>query len=158
MSDRVVVEVGAAAPDFTLKDQNEHEHRLSDLRGKQVVLSFHPLAWTRICTIQMQDLEKHKADLDGLGAVALGISVDSHACKKAWGQAIGVTETALLADFWPHGGVASLYGVFFDDFGFSMRAVFIVNEQGVVTFKKVYPTKQVPDVLEILENLEEDSA
>ena len=152
------VEVGDVAPDFTLKDQNEHEHKLSDLRGKQVVLSFHPLAWTRVCTIQMQDLEKHKADLDGLGAVALGISVDSQPCKKAWAQAIGVTETALLADFWPHGGVASLYGVFFDQFGFSQRAVFIVDEEGVVTFKKIYPTKQVPDILEILENLEEDSA
>ncbi len=152
------VEVGDAAPDFALKDQNEQVHRLSDLRGKQVVLSFHPLAWTRVCTIQMQDLEKHKADLDGLGAVALGISVDSHACKKAWAQSMGVTNTALLADFWPHGGVAIQYGVFFDDFGFSKRSVFIVDEEGIVTFKKVYPTKQVPDILEILENLEEDSA
>ncbi len=157
MSDKPV-EVGDVAPDFTLKDQNEHEHKLSDLRGKQVVLSFHPLAWTRVCTIQMQDLEKRKADLDGLGAVALGISVDSQPCKKAWAQTIGVSDTALLADFWPHGGVASLYGVFFDQFGFSQRAVFIVDEEGVVTFKKVYPTKQVPDILEILENLEEDSA
>ena len=157
MSDKPV-EVGDVAPDFTLKDQNEHEHKLSDLRGKQVVLSFHPLAWTRVCTIQMQDLEKHKADLDGLGAVALGISVDSQPCKKAWAQAISVSETALLADFWPHGGIASLYGVFFDEFGFSKRAVFIVDEEGVVTFKKVYPTKQVPDIMEILENLEEDSA
>lgn len=152
------VEVGDVAPDFALKDQNEHEHKLSDLCGKQVVLSFHPLAWTRVCTIQMQDLEKHKADLDGLGAVALGISVDSHACKKAWAEAIGVNNTALLCDFWPHGALASLYGVFFDQFGFSQRAVFIVDEEGVVTFKKVYPTKQVPDILEILENLEEDSA
>jgi peroxiredoxin len=152
------VEVGAAAPDFSLKDQNEHEHTLSGLRGKKVVLSFHPLAWTRVCTIQMQDLEKHKADLDRLGAVALGISVDSHPCKKAWAQAIGVSETVLLADFWPHGGVAIRYGVFFDEFGFSKRAVFIVDEKGLVTFKKVYPTKQAPDILEILENLEEDSA
>jgi peroxiredoxin len=152
------VEVGDVAPDFTLKDENGQEHMLSGLRGKQVVLSFHPQAWTRVCTIQMQDLEKHKADLDGLGAVALGISVDGQPCKKAWAQAIGVKDTALLCDFWPHGGVAIRYGVFFDDFGFSKRAVFIVDEEGVVTFKKVYPTKQVPDIMEILENLEEDSA
>ena len=88
------VEVGDAAPDFALKDQNGQEHKLSALRGKQVVLSFHPQAWTRVCTIQMQDLEKHKADMDGLGAVALGISVDSQPCKKAWAQSIGVSETA----------------------------------------------------------------
>ena len=152
------VEVGDAAPDFTLKDQNGIEHKLSDLRGKQVLLSFHPQAWTRVCTIQMQDLEKHKADLDGLGAVALGISVDSQPCKKAWGEAIGVHDTALVCDFWPHGGVAIRYGLFFDDFGFAKRSVVIVDEEGIVTWKKVYPTKQVPDILEILENLEEDSA
>jgi peroxiredoxin len=152
------VEVGDAAPDFTLKDQNGLEHRLSDLRGKQVVLSFHPQAWTRVCTIQMQDLEKHKADLDGLGAVALGISVDSQPCKRAWGEAIGVKDTALLCDFWPHGGIAIQYGVFFDEFGFSKRAVFIVDEEGKVTWKKVYPTKQVPDILEIIQNLKAEPA
>jgi peroxiredoxin len=157
MTDRPV-DVGDAAPDFTLRDQNGQEHNLSALRGKQVVLSFHPQAWTRVCTIQMQDLEKHRADLDGLGAVALGISVDSQPCKKAWGEAIGVKDTALLCDFWPHGGVAIRYGVFFDEFGFSKRAVFIVDEAGLVTFKKVYATKQVPDILEILENLKEASA
>ena len=153
-----VIEVGSVAPDFALKDQNDTEVRLSSLRGRQVVVSFHPQAWTRVCTIQMQDLEKHKAHLDGLNAVALGLSIDHRPCKKAWAEAIGVKETALLADFWPHGAVAQQYGVFFHEFGFSMRAVFIVGEDGKVTFKKVYPTKQVPDIEEILEALEEDSA
>lgn len=147
------VEVGDLAPDLALKDQNEKEVRLSDLRGRRVILSFHPLAWTRVCTIQMQDLEKHKAHLDSLGVVALGISVDSRPCKKAWGDAIGVKETALVADFWPHGEVAQRYGVFFHEFGFAMRSVFIVGADGKVTFKKVYPTKQVPDIEEIIRAL-----
>jgi alkyl hydroperoxide reductase subunit AhpC len=73
-------------------------------------------------------------------------------------SAIGVKRTRLLADFWPHGAVAQQYGVFFEQFGFSMRSVFIVGEDGKVTFKKVYPTKQVPDIDEILEALEEDTA
>ena len=157
MSDKPI-EVGAAAPDFTLKDQHDTEVRLSGLRGRRVILSFHPQAWTRVCTIQMQDLEKNKARIDGLGAVALGLSVDSRPCKKAWADSMGVKETALLADFWPHGAVAQMYGVFFQEFGFSMRSVFIVGEDGKITFKKVYPTKQVPDIEEILEALEEDSA
>jgi peroxiredoxin len=152
------IEVGAPAPDFTLKDQSEREVHLADLRGRQVVLSFHPLAWTSVCTIQMQDLEKHKADMDRLGAVALGLSVDSQPCKKAWANSIGVKETALLADFWPHGAVGQAYGIFLDKFGFTQRAVFIVDEGGKVAFKKIYPIKQVPDIEEILKALQKDSA
>lgn len=153
MSDKPI-EVGAEAPDFALKDQSDKEVRLSGFRGRRVILGFHPLAWTNVCKIQMQDLEKSKARLDALNAVALGISVDSRPCKKAWGDAIGVTETGLLADFWPHGAVAQAYGVFFHEFGFSMRAAFIVDENGRVAWKKVYPTKQVPDIEEILKALE----
>ena len=152
------IDVGSLAPDFALKDQNDKVVRLSDLRGRQVILSFHPLAWTSVCTIQMQDLEKHKGHLDGLNAVALGLSVDSRPCKKAWADSMGVKETALLADFWPHGAVAQMYGVFFQEFGFSMRSVLIVSAEGKITFKKVYPTKQVPDIEEILKAVEAQGA
>jgi len=147
--------VGDVAPDFTLKDQNGEEVTLRGLRGKKVVLSFHPLAWTRVCTIQMQDLEQHKADFDRLDAVALGLSVDSSPSKKAWADDIGVAQTRLLADFWPHGEVARLYGIFREKHGSSERAVWIVDEGGVIRFKKVYPTSQVPDIQEILEALEQ---
>ena len=149
------IEVGDVAPDFTLKDQNEKGVTLSDFRGKKtVVLSFHPLAWTSVCKIQMQDLEKHKKDFDRLDAVALGLSVDSVPCKKAWAEDIGVKETSLLADFWPHGGVAQAFGIFREKNGFSQRAVFVVDRQGVVRFKKIYPMREVPDIGEILKALE----
>lgn len=151
----VIVEVGDPAPDFTLKDQNDREITLSALRGKKVVLSFHPLAWTRVCAIQMQDLEKHRAEMERLEAVALGLSVDSVPCKKAWAEAIGVQETSLLADFWPHGGVAQAYGIFREKNGFSERAVFIIDTEGVVRFKKIYPMREVPDIQEILAVLAE---
>ncbi len=150
-----MAEVGELAPDFTLKDQDEKEISLGALRGKKVILSFHPLAWTNICTIQMQDLEKHREEFARLNAIALGISVDSVPCKKAWADAIGVRETRLLADFWPHGGVAQAYGIFREKNGFSERAVFIVDEGGVIRFKKIYPIRQVPDIGEILKALEE---
>ena len=144
------IEVGDVAPDFTLKDQTEKEITLSSLRGKKVVLSFHPLAWTSVCKLQMQDLEKHKADFDRLGAVALGLSVDSVPCKRAWAEAIGVQQTSLLADFWPHGGVAQAYGVFREKPGSSERAVLVLDKEGVVRFKKIYPIKEVPDIGEII--------
>ncbi len=144
------IEVGDVAPDFTLKDQTEKEITLSSLRGKKVVLSFHPRAWTSVCKLQMQDLEKHKADFARLGAVALGLSVDSVPCKRAWAAAIGVQQTSLLADFWPHGGVAQAYGVFREKPGSSERAVLILDREGVVRFKKIYPIKEVPDIGEII--------
>jgi len=153
--DEVTLGVGDPAPDFTLKDQNDQEVTLSALRGKKVVLSFHPLAWTRVCAIQMQNLEKHREDMERLGAVALGLSVDSVPCKKAWAESLGIQETRLLADFWPHGGVARAYGIFREKNGFSERAVFIVDAEGVIRFKKIYPMREVPDIGEILAALAE---
>ncbi|MGQ9716766.1 MAG: peroxiredoxin [Anaerolineae bacterium] len=151
----MTVEVGDIAPDFTLKDQNEQEVALSALRGRKVVLSFHPLAWTQVCAIQMQDLEKHRPEMERLGAVALGLSVDAVPTKKAWADSLGIQETRLLADFWPHGGVAQAYGIFREKNGFSERAVLIVDAEGVIRFKKVYPIREVPDIQEILKALEE---
>lgn len=138
MADRTT-DVGDTAPDFTLRDQNEGDVALSDFRGKKVVLSFHPLAWTSVCKSQMQDLEEHGEDFGRLDAVALGLSVDSVPCKRAWAEAIGIQETPLLADFWPHGGVAQAYGIFREKNGFSERAVFIVDREGVVRFKRSIP-------------------
>jgi len=61
-----------------------------------------------------------------------------------------VTHTRLLADFWPHGGVAAAFGVFRERNGFSERAVFVLDADGVVAWKKVYPIRERPDVKEIL--------
>jgi len=148
------IAVGTRAPEFTLKDQNEKDVTLGGFKGKKVVLAFHPLAWTSVCTTQMQDLEANRAEYAKRGAVALGLSVDSVPCKGAWATSIGVSETALLADFWPHGGVAGAYGIFRERNGFSERAVIIVDAGGTVAWKKVYPIREVPDVKEILAALD----
>ena len=148
------IEVGDAAPDFTLKDHNGGDVSLAALRGKKVVLGFHPLAWTAVCAQQMKDLEASAAAFEKLGAVALGISVDSSFTKRAWAENLGITKTALLADFWPHGGVASAYGIFREIEGTSKRVVFIVDAAGKVRFKKVYPISQVPDIKEIIAEVE----
>lgn len=71
------IKVGDKAKDFTLKDQNGKELRLSELKGKKVLLSFHPLAWTSVCSKQMQSLEKNQAIFNKLNTVALGMSVDT---------------------------------------------------------------------------------
>lgn len=150
-----MIDVGAAAPDFTLKDQQGAELKLSALRGKRVVLSFHPLAWTSVCAEQMLDLERNSAKFDRLGAVALGVSVDSVPSKRAWAESLGIKSTSLLADFWPHGEVARKFGVFRQENGVSERAVFILDEEGIVRFAKVYPIRELPPMKEILAALEE---
>lgn len=144
------IQKGEVAPDFILKDQNGNDFRLSEQKGKRVLLSFHPLAWTDICAKQMQSLEANQATFASLNTVAVGISVDSVPCKKAWADSLGIKGTPLLADFWPHGQVAQLYGLFRDRNGFSERANVIVDEKGKVALVKVYEIKQLPDINEII--------
>ncbi len=105
---------GDKAPQFKLKNQHGEEISLASLKGKKVLLSFHPLAWTPVCEVQMKTLEIKKAELDKLNTVALGISVDSTYCKKEWADFIDIENTHLLSDFWPHGVVAKLYGLFIE--------------------------------------------
>src|SRR5512137_1802925 len=136
--------------DFSLQDQNAMTFRLSEHLGKKVLLSFHPLAWTSICARQMKSLEDNKANFSSLNSLAVGISIDSVPCKKAWAESLGIVETPLLADFWPHGKVAQLYGIFREKEGFSERANIILDEHGRIAFSRIYELKQLPDLNEII--------
>jgi len=147
------IKVGERAPDFTLKDHNGKDVTLSKLAGKKVVLGFHPFAWTGVCAEQMKNLEKDFARMESLNAVALGMSIDTSFSKHAWAKSLNIEKTPLLADFWPHGGVAQAYGVFNDEVGASKRTVFVVDEQGTVIWHKIYPVKEVPDMEEIIRAL-----
>jgi peroxiredoxin len=146
----MAIAVNSSAPDFALKDQNGEVVRLSSLRGKRVLLSFRPLAWTPVCRDQMKALDIHHQRLADLNAVALGIGVDSAPSNKAWSESMAVTQTRILADFWPHGEVARKYGIFRQEDGFSERANIIVDENQKIMFVKVYPTSERPDLEEII--------
>lgn len=150
MNEKKVIKVGDKAPDFTLKDQHNKELRLSEFKGKKVLLSFHPLAWTKVCARQMQSLEKNREVVDRLNTVALGLSVDTVPSKHAWAKELGIKKTRLLSDFWPHGEVAKLYGIFRAENGISERANIIVDEGQKVIFVKVYDIPQLPDIDEII--------
>ena len=101
----------------------------------------------------MQSLEQNKSDFEKKNTVAVGISVDSVPCKKAWADNLEIEHTRLLADFWPHGEFAGKLGIFRDKDGFSERANIIINEQGKVVFIKVYPISQLPDIDEVIKAL-----
>jgi peroxiredoxin len=144
-----LIEQGEKGKAFLLKDNRDKEVRLSDFKGKRVLLSFHPLAWTGLCAEQMKALEANKERFDLLNTVALGLSVDTVPSKNAWAKSLGIQHTSLLSDFWPHGRVARDYGLFRKAGGFSERANVILDEKHRVLFVKVYPISQLPDIEEI---------
>ncbi len=84
-----IVQKGRPAPDFRLKDQHGKTAELRDFRGDTVILSFHPLAWTKVCAEQMQALEANATAFSGANAIALGVSVDPVPSKKAWAESSG---------------------------------------------------------------------
>jgi peroxiredoxin len=148
-----VIAIGVKAPDFKLKDQDGKTIQLSTLRGKNILLSFRPLAWTVVCTDQMKSLEENFDKLAELNTIALGIGVDSAASNKAWAKSLNIQKTRLGSDFWPHGEVAKLYGVFREADGFSERANILIDTNGAVVFTRLYPTGQLPDIQEIIKFL-----
>lgn len=145
-----MIRPGDPVMNFSLKDQNDRTFDLLEQSGKKVLLSFHPLAWTAFCAGQMKSLEENREALESQNTVAVGISVDSVPCKKAWAESLGIKDTHLLCDFWPHGKVAQMYGIFREANGFSERANVIVDEKQTAVFVKVYPVHSVPDIREVI--------
>ncbi|MCX7708319.1 MAG: redoxin domain-containing protein [Clostridia bacterium] len=144
------ITAGADAPDFTALDNKNQNIRLSAFRGKKVLLSWHPLAWTPVCTDQMRALETNWKNFQNHNTVPLGFSVDPQPCKTAWAEALQIDHVSLPADFWPHGKIARDYGIFNEKDGVSERANIIVDENGKVKWVKVYPGDQLPDINEVL--------
>lgn len=101
-----LIRPGDGAKNFSLKNQRDKTVDLFEMAGKRVILSFHPLAWTEYCAAQMTSLEENQERFERMNTVAVGISVDSVPCKRAWAETLGITTTSLLCDFWPHGEVA----------------------------------------------------
>ena len=149
----VPIQVGQNAPYFILMDQNDKNISLLDYKGKKVLLSWHPLAWTPVCTDQMRALENNWETFQKLNTIPMGFSVDPQPSKKAWANAIIVNKVSLPSDFWPHGKVTKEYGLFNEKQGASERANVIVDENGIVKWVKIYNPQELPDINEVLEVL-----
>jgi len=131
------IEVGAQAPDFMLKDQNNQEVRLSDFRGdRNVLLVFYPLAFTGTCQGELCAVRDNLNDFVNDQVQVLTVSVDSSFAHKVWADQQGY-QFPLLGDFWPHGAVAREYGVFNEDRGFANRGTFLVDKSGVVRYAEM---------------------
>ena len=130
------IHVGDQAPDFKLSNQYGEEVSLSGLRGKPVVIVFYPLSFSGICTGELCELRDNISMFETAGVELLAISVDSKYVQAKFAEQEGYSFN-VLADFWPHGGVASAYGVFLEDKGIATRATFVIDADGTVAAKMV---------------------
>ena len=139
------VAVGDVAPDFTLKDQNNQEVTLSGFRGqKNVLIVFHPHAYTGNCDKEMCAIRDDIGALQNDDVQVLSVSCDSVFVHKAWAESQGY-EFPMLADFWPHGAAAQAYGCFDEVGGRAKRASYLVDKEGVVRWLVVNPVPEPRD-------------
>jgi peroxiredoxin len=123
-----MVEEGKPAPDFELTSDAGETVKLSDFRGKPVVLYFYPKDDTPGCTAEACSFRDHEADLTKEHAVVLGVSTDPLASHEKFTEKHHL-NFPLLSDFWPHGDVARSYGVFDEASGMAVRGTFVVDPQ-----------------------------
>ena len=145
-----IIKVGDTAIDFTLKDQNGVDVSLNDFKGKKVLLSWHPLAWTAGWLDHMRALELTYDGFIDKNIVPLGINVDQEHSKSAWAKVINIKKLKMLSDYNPLGDTAKAYGVFYEPFNSSGRANILIDEQGKVEWVKVYDIPEIPDFNEVL--------
>ncbi len=126
------VQVGDAAPDFELRNQHRERVQLADFRGrKNVVVVFYPWAFTSVCTGELSEIRDHLPRLQNDRVQVLAVSCDAPASLRAFADMHGF-DFPLLSDFWPHGAVASAYGVFEPTVGAARRGTFIIDSVGLV--------------------------
>jgi peroxiredoxin len=127
--------VGSTAPDFVARNQHGETVGLSDFRGRRdVVLVFYPYAFSGVCTSELTAL-RDRPDL-AAAAEILAVSCDPMFTLRAYADASGL-EFGLLSDFWPHGSIASQYGVFDAERGCAGRGTFVIDQAGVIRWSVV---------------------
>lgn len=153
----MAIQVGQQALDFTLISDEKKEVKLSDFKGKNVVINFFPMAFTGVCTAQLCDARDNMKKYEKLNAGVLGISVDSPFTLGKF-KADNEYNFPLLSDF--NKVVSQEYGAFYENFvlglkGVSKRAVFVVDSEGVVRYAEVLSNAgELPNFAAVRETLE----
>jgi peroxiredoxin len=149
---------GARAPNFSLPSSTGDEIRLSDLRGKPVILAFYPADWSPVCGDQMVLYNEVLEMFGAYDAQLLGISVDSRWSHKAFAEAKKL-RFPLLSDFEPKGEVARLYGAYKVEKGTSERALFVIDGEGIIRWRHISPSEVNPGangILDALQRMKQD--
>lgn len=149
----MILQKGMAAPDFELYATPDQKLLLSELKGKKVILAFYPADWSPVCGDQMalynemlKYFKKHNAEM-------IGISVDSKWCHMAF-ETDRKMHFPLLADFEPKGEISKKYGAYNEKEGHSLRALFVIDEAGIIQWSYLSPDGINPGADGILEALE----
>jgi peroxiredoxin len=145
---------GTVAPDFTLHVTPDQTLKLSELRGKPVILAFYPADWSPVCGDQMGLYNEVLSEFHKFGAQLLGISVDGVWCHEAFAKDRRL-HFPLLADFEPKGAVAEKYGAYRKEEGISERALFVIDKNGLIAWSYCSPIAVNPGADGILEALED---
>lgn len=152
---RLTIEAGERAPEFDLEETYEKRVRLADFLGRRnVLLVFHPFAFTQVCAEEARDLQENLESFHHAETDIVFVSCDTSAARQAWKRELGATYT-FASDFWAHGATAKAYGVFNDETGAPVRGTFLIDKEGNVIWSLVKDpdtrrTEMVPESLHTL--------
>jgi peroxiredoxin len=149
-----VIEPGQPAPEFALQDQSRTERRLSEYRGKPVVLLFYPKDFSSVCTEEMACVVNAMARFNKLDAQIFGVSIDHTDAHRVFAQQMGITYP-LLADFHPKGAMSDQYGFYRPEIGITTRGYVVIAPDGTVAAAKETGFTTIPDMDEIAAAIED---
>ena len=134
----MTIGTGDRAPEFDLEEAAGRPRvRLSDFLGRSnVLLVFHPFAFTEVCAEEAQDLQENLESFRNANTEIVFVSCDTAAARQAWKQELGA-EYTFASDFWGHGIAAKSYGVFNDETGAPVRGTFLIDRDGRVIWSLV---------------------
>ena len=151
----MAVKTGESAPEFDLEVSHHERVRLADFHGRSnVLLVFHPFAFTPVCEDEARDLQENLTSFRDAGTEIVFVSCDPSPARQAWRKELGA-EFTFASDFWPHGAAAKAYGVFNESTGAPHRGTFLIDKDGTVIWSLVKEnderrTDLVPDSLDTL--------
>ncbi len=148
-----ILNAGTQAPEFDLHVTPDQRLKLSELRGKPVILAFYPADWSPVCGDQMALYNEIISEFRKYGAELLGISVDGVWCHEAFAKDRHL-HFPLLADFEPKGDVAKRYQAYRSEEGVCERALFVIDKNGMIAWSYCSPVAVNPGADGILEALE----
>jgi mycoredoxin-dependent peroxiredoxin len=133
----MAVRTGEVAPEFDLEVDHDERVRLSELRARaNVLLVFHPFAFTPVCEDEARDLQENLQSFRDAGTEIVFVSCDPSAARQAWKKQLEAQYT-FASDFWPHGAAAKAYGVFNERTGAPYRGTFLIDRGGTVIWSLV---------------------
>lgn len=148
---------GTMAPGFRLYDGPDKLLNLADYRGQKVILAFYPADWSPVCGSQMNLYNEMEDYFKQFNAQLIGISVDSRWCHAAYSEHNGF-YFPILADFEPKGAVSKSYEAYDETTGESRRALYVIDENGVIIWSYLSPIDVNPGADGIIRVLEESAS